>query len=107
MKGYFEKCKIYNEWYQTIIGDGDVLKKYANVFKSIRAEITGGIINFDKDYKKIRFESENDLPEDNIIDLHLVTIVIRSIFSECGKFYPQLFLMTLCMNYKNAIRKNY
>ena len=110
MKGYFEKCKIYNEWYQTIIGDGDVLKKYANVFKSIRAEIeeiTGGIINFDKDYKKIRFESENDLPEDNIIDLHLVTIVIRSIFSEYGKFYPQLFLMTLCMNYKNAIRKNY
>ena len=110
MKGYFEKCKICNEWYQTIIGDGDVLKKYANVFKSIRAEIeeiTGGIINFDKDYKKIRFESENDLPEDNIIDLHLVTIVIRSIFSEYGKFYPQLFLMTLFMNYKNAIRKNY
>ena len=62
----------------TIIGD-DVLKKYASAFKSIRAEIeeiTGGIITFDKDYKKIRFESENDLPEDNI-DLHLVTIVIR------------------------------
>ena len=110
MKGYFEKCKIYNEWYQTIIGDGDVLKKYANVFKSIRAEIeeiTGGIINFDKDYKKLQFESKNDLPEDNMIDLHLVTIVIRSIFKEYGKFYPQLFLMTLCMNYKNAIRKNY
>ena len=71
------------------------LKKYASVFKSIRAEIeeiTGGIITFDKDYKKIRFESENDLPEDSIIDLHLVTIVIRSIFSQNGKFYPQLCL---------------
>ena len=63
----------------TIIGNDDVLKKYASAFKSIRAEIEeiiGGIITFDKDYKKIRFESENDLPEDNI-DLHLVTIVIR------------------------------
>ena len=58
MKGYFEKDKLNNEWYLTIIGDGDVLKRYANVFKSIRAEIeeiTGGIITFDKDYKKIQF----------------------------------------------------
>ena len=95
MKGYFEKDKMNNEWYLTIIGDVDVLKRYASVFKSIRAEIeeiTGGIITFDKDYKKIRFESENDLPEDSIIDLHLVTIVIRSIFSQNGKFYPQLCL---------------
>ena len=71
------------------------LKKYASVFKSIRAEIeeiTGGIISFDKDYYKIRLESENDWPEDNIIDLHLVTIVIRSIFSQYGKCYSQLFL---------------
>ena len=68
------------------------LKKYASVFKSIKAEIeeiTGGIISFDKDYYKIWFESENDLPEDNIIDLHLVTIVI---FSQYGKYYPQLLL---------------
>ena len=95
MKGHFKKSKKNNEWYLTTNGDGDVLKKYASIFKSIKAEIeeiTDGIINFDKDYKKIRFESKNDLPEDDIIDLHLVTIVIRSIFSQYGKFYPQLFL---------------
>ena len=95
MKGYFKKSKKNNEWYLTTNVDGDVLKKYASFFNSIKAEIeeiTGGIINFDKDYKKIRFESKNDLPEDNIIDLHLVTIAIRSIFSQYSKFYPQLFL---------------
>ena len=37
MKGYFEKSKNNNEWYLTINGDGDVLKKYASFFKSIRA----------------------------------------------------------------------
>ena len=26
------------------------------------------------------------------IKLHLLTIIIRSVFSEDGKFYPQLFL---------------
>ena len=95
MKGCFEKSEINNMWYLTIIGNDDVLKKYVKVFKSIRAEIeeiTGGSITFDKDYKKMRFESEDDLPENNIIDLHLVRIVIRSIFSQNGKFYPQLFL---------------
>ena len=96
MKGYFEKGKMNNEWY--LSWWWWCFKKYASVFKSIKAEIEEitdyyrGIITFDKGYKKIRFESENDLPEDNIIDLYFVTTVIRSIFSQYGKFYPQLFL---------------
>ena len=40
---------------------------------------------------KIKFESNDNLPIDNIINMHQVTI-IRSIFAQNGKFYPQLFL---------------
>ena len=40
---------------------------------------------------RIKFES-NDLPTDNIVNMHQVTIVIRSIFVQNGKLYPQLFL---------------
>ena len=36
----------------------------------------------------------------------MLTIIVRSVFEEDGKFYPQLYLDD-CMNYKKAaIRKN-
>ena len=41
---------------------------------------------------KIRFESNDDLPLNKPIKLRLLTIIIRSVFKENGKFYPQLFL---------------
>ena len=41
---------------------------------------------------KIKFESNDDLPLNKPIKLRLLTIIIRSVFSEDGKFYSQLFL---------------
>ena len=41
---------------------------------------------------EIRFESNDDLAMNKPIRLHLFTIIIRCVFSESGKFYPQLFL---------------
>ena len=49
-------------------------------------------VEYGKDFYKIRFESNDDLPMNKPIKLHLLTIIIRSTFSEDGKFYPQLFL---------------
>ena len=76
-------------------GDADVLRKSANIWKSTRAKIaenTAGIVQYDKDYVRIKFESNDNLPTDNIVNMHLVTIIIRSVFAQNGKFYPQLFL---------------
>ena len=42
--------------------------------------------------KKLRFESNDDLPLNKPIKLRLLTIIINSLFSKNGKFYPQLFL---------------
>ena len=42
--------------------------------------------------KRNRFEPNDYLPLNKPIKLCLLTIIIRSIFSENGKFYPQLFL---------------
>ena len=95
MKGQFKKGKGDNVWYLIIFGDADVLRKFANIQKSIRAKIeenTGGIVQYDKDYMKIKFESNDNLPIDNIVNMHQVTIIIRSVFAQNGKFYPQLFL---------------
>ena len=95
MKGQFKKGKGDNVWYLIIFGDADVLRKFANIWKSIRAKIeenTGGIVQYDKDYMKIKFESNDNLSTDNIVNMHSVTIIIRGVFAQNGKFYPQLFL---------------
>ena len=41
---------------------------------------------------KIKSESDDNLPTDNVVNMHQVTIVIRSVFAQNGKFYPQVFL---------------
>ena len=77
------------------MGDVDVLRKFANIWKSIRAkfeENTGGIVQYDKGYMKIKFGSNDNLPTDNTVNMPLVPIIIRSVFAQNGQFYPQLFL---------------
>ena len=95
MKGQFKKGQGDNVWYLIIFGDADVLRKFSNIWKSIRAKIeenAGGIVQYDKDYMKIKSESNDNLPTDQIINTHQVTIIIRSVFSQNGKLYTQLFL---------------
>ena len=74
----------------------EVSKKYKEVWEGVKKEIEtingGEKIEYGKDFKKIRFESDDDLPLNKPIKLLLLTIIIRSVFSEDGKFYPQLFL---------------
>ena len=94
MKGQFKKGKGDNVRYLIIFGDADVLRKFANIWRSIRAKIeesTGGTVQYDKDYMKIKFERNDNLPTDNIVNMCQVTI-IRSGFAQNGKFYLQLFL---------------
>ena len=74
----------------------ELLQKYNNVFNGIRNEIK--TINddkendYEKDYMKIKFNSDNHLPWNTPLKFHLMTITIRSVFEEGGKLYPQVFL---------------
>ena len=55
--------------------------------------INGGKkIEYGKNFKKIRFESDDDLPMNKPLKLHLLTIIIKAVFSEDNKLYHQLFL---------------
>ena len=42
--------------------------------------------------KKITFNSDDDFPLDKTLRLHNFTIIVRSVFEEDGKYYPQVFL---------------
>ena len=73
-----------------------ILKKYDDVFNGIRDEIktiNGGKENdYEKDYIKIKFISDDELPLKIPLKFHLMTINITSVFEEDGKLYPQIFL---------------
>ena len=73
-----------------------LLKKYADVWDGIKNEIkaiNGGEENhYRKDYMKIKFNSDNDLPLSKPLRFHTMTIIIRSVFEEGGKLYLQVFL---------------
>ena len=72
MKGQFKKGKGDNVWYLIIFGDADVLRKFASIWKSIRAKFeqnTGGIVQYDKDYMKVKLESNDNSPTDNIVNM--------------------------------------
>ena len=81
-------------WY-LIISRDDVFKKLVDIFESIKNKIrekTWDAVEYDKDYMKIKFESNNILPVGKNVSIHLATIIIRSVFAQDGKHYPQLFL---------------
>ena len=70
-------------------------KKYNDVFNGIRdkiKEINSNECDYEKDYLKIKFNSDDDLPLNKSLKFRLMTITIRSVFEEDGKLYPQVFL---------------
>ena len=73
----------------------ELLKKYNDVFNGIRdkiKEISSCECDYEKDYMKIKFNSDDDLPLNKPLKFHLMTVTIRSVFEEDGKLYPQVFL---------------
>ena len=41
---------------------------------------------------KIKFKSNKMLPVDKTVNIHLATVIIRSISAQDGKYCPELFL---------------
>ena len=70
-----------------------LLKKYNDVFNGIRnkiQKISGDECDYEKDYMKIKFNSDDDLPLNKQLKFH--NMAITSVFEEDGKLYPQVFL---------------
>ena len=55
-------------------------------------EISSCGCDYEKDYMKINFNSDYDLPLNKPLEFLLMTITIRSVFEEDGKLDPQVFL---------------
>ena len=54
-------------------------------------EVSSGKCDYEKDYMKIKFNSDDNLPWNKPLKFHNMTITIRSVFEEDGDLYPQVF----------------
>ena len=76
--------------------NNEVFSKYKEVWAGIKKEIetinSGEKIEYGKDFKNIDELSNDDLSLNKLLKFHNITIINRCVFSENGKFYPQLFL---------------
>ena len=94
--GYIEEI-IENKYliFDSIDENKELLKKYNDVFNGIMGkikEVSNDECDYEKDYMKIKFNSDDDLPLNKPLKFHIMTITIRSVFEEDGKLYPQVFL---------------
>ena len=73
-----------------------VLQKYTKLWDKIKYHIqtinSGKSGKYEKDYMKIKFNSNDDLPLNKTLKLHMLTIIVRSVFEEDGNYYPHVFL---------------
>ena len=73
-----------------------VLEKCTKLWDEIEYHIqtinAGKFGEYEKDCMKIKFNSDDDLPLNKILKLHMLTIIVRYFFEEDGKYYPQVFL---------------
>ena len=80
----------------------DSTEKYEEVFSGIRSEIktiNGGKELFhEKNYARIRVNTDDDLPLNKQLKFPTLTIIIRCVFQEDEKLYPQVYLFSIFMN---------
>ena len=92
--GYIEeingdKYLVFDVTYE----DKELLKRYDDVFNGIMGKIKK--IDYDwleyaKDYMKIKFSSDDNLPLNKPLKFYNMTVTIRCVFSQDNKLYPQV-----------------
>ena len=96
VNGYIEE-KDSNKYlvFDSTDENKELLKKYNDVFNGIMSkirEIDDDWLEYAKDYMKIKFSSDDDLPLNKSLKFRLMTITIRCVFKEDNELYPQVFL---------------
>ena len=94
--GYIEEINR-NEYLLFDVRDENkkLLKRYDDIFNGIISKIRkldDDWLEYSKDYMKIKFSSDDNLPLNKPLKFYQMTVTIRCVFSEDNKLYPQVFL---------------
>ena len=96
VNGYFEE--INGNKYLTLVPtneSNEKIKRYEELWSKIRdliRSVTENSDDYDEKYIKTKFNSDDELFLNKTIEIPRIAIVIRSIFIENSKYYPQIFL---------------
>ena len=76
--------------------NSEVLKQYSDVWNGIKDCIekinNSELGEYDKDYMKIKFNSNDNIPLNKHLNFSIITVIIRNIFEKYGNYYPLLLL---------------
>ena len=73
----------------------ELLEKYDDVFSGIMSKIKkvdDDWLEYSKGYKKVKFNSDDNLSLNKPLKFYQMTITIRCVFRENNKLYPKVFL---------------
>ena len=68
------------------------MKKLCNKIRNLIRSMTRNSDDYDEKYRKIKFNSDDELPLNKMIKIPSMIIVVRVVFHENNKYYPQVFL---------------
>ena len=84
-----------------------MLKNYIELWDEIKEQIkliTGDkAIKYSKDFMKIRFKTNDDLPLNKIINIPVCVVIVSSIFKENNKYHPKVLLHDCFSEYEENI----
>ena len=75
--------------------NSEVLKKYAqlwNRIKNLIEKIDNKPGEYGKDYTRIKFNLDHNFPLNKPLKFYNLMIIVRSVFQEDNKYYPQVYL---------------
>ena len=60
--------------------------------KNLIRSITKNLYDYDEKHIKSKFDSDDELPLNKIIEVPITTIAVSGVFLENNKYYPQVLL---------------
>ena len=96
VEGYIEEKNVNkNLTFASADKSKKVLTKYTELWDGIKNliyKINDKQGEHEKDFMKIKFNSDDNLPSNEVLKLHTLTGIIRSVFKEDKKYHPEVFL---------------
>ena len=93
LKGYFKENNC-NKYLTMIFKSKSQKMMYTRIWEEIKKVINevDEFSNYDKNYDVISFDTDDILLLNSIINIYSITIIIKSVFKDNNKFYPQIYL---------------
>ena len=95
--GYIEEIEGFNDKYLVVIKsmhNRKIIHSFDTIWSHIEHKINPNNFNNNniKDYDKLRFNSDVDLPTDILIEFRSLVINVSCVIEKDGKYYPEIYL---------------